>query len=108
MECLTARCLLQGMQSLSGGICSGESINIPAAVLPISPATNFTVNFTSTAAIATMPNLTTVLVSLNGTNTTEFILPATGGTFQARIGNFTFEGRPHLSAAQRQQCPMRA
>ena len=84
--------VLQGMQSLSGGICSGQAINIPAAVLPIAPVTNFTVNFTNTAAITTMPNLTTVAVSLNGTNTTLFDLPADGESFQARIGGFVFEG----------------
>ena len=84
--------VLQGMQSLSGGICSGQAINIPAAVLPIAPVTNFTVNFTNTAAFTTMPNLTTVAVSLNGTNTTLFDLPANGESFQARIGSFVFEG----------------
>ena len=60
---------------------------------------SYTLNFTKTAAANINPEVTALAVSLNGTNTTLFELPANGTSFTAHLGNYLFDGQPCLSAS---------
>ena len=60
--------------------------------LPLSPATTYTLNFTRPATLDSTPEVTALAVSLNGTNTTLFELPANGTSFTAHLGRLLFDG----------------
>ena len=72
-----------------------RSLCLCLQILPLSPATTYTLNYTRPAAEDSKPEVTALAVSLNGTNTTLFELPANGTSFQARQGDYLFDGVPH-------------
>lgn len=61
-------------------------------MLALSPSTTYTLNFTQPASRDSTPEVTSLAVSLNGTNTTLFELPANGTSFQALVHGYLFEG----------------